>query len=43
MRRDADWVIANTGTYFLGRIGGGHYTTHLGGGKSLREGHYVWK
>jgi hypothetical protein len=42
MKRDADWVIANTGTYFLGKIEGGWYTYHIGGGKSLREGDYKW-
>jgi hypothetical protein len=42
VNRDAEWVMENMGTYFLGRFGSGHYTYHIGGGKSLREGKYKW-
>jgi len=42
VKRDANWVMANTGTYFLGKIEHGWYTYHIGGGKSLREGDYKW-
>jgi hypothetical protein len=37
--RDADWVVRHTGTYYLGRIGSGHYVNHLGRDRSLRLGH----
>ena len=35
---DCNWVIKNTGTYYLGAIGHGHYTNHIGFERSLREG-----
>jgi len=36
---DADWIIENIGTYFLGSIGSGHYLDHIGDDKSVRKGH----
>jgi len=39
---DADWVIANTGTYYLGEIGGKQMSLHIGAGHSLRVGDYQW-
>ena len=39
----ADWVINNSGHFFLGGIGEPAFVEHLGHGKSLREGHYKWK
>lgn len=39
----ADWVIDNSGNFFLGGFKEPAFVEHLGHGKSLREGHYKWK
>jgi len=41
--RNPQWIIDNAGHYFLGGIGELAYCYHLGMGKSLREGHYVFE
>lgn len=41
--READWVMKNIGSYYLGGIDEKKYCFHIGGGKSLREHSYEWK
>lgn len=35
--QQADWVIENTGTYYMGKIGENQYTDHMGADRSLRD------